>query len=125
MEIARIFELGQGQKVRPLQSHRILDLAIPSIPLVWHEGEGTLIVPGHGRPCTEADVVEYRDMVTIIRDRVEDMKTRGLTLEQVKANNPTAGWRGWFGTDSGPWTTDKFVEGIYKSLPAKSPRRAN
>jgi cyclase len=87
--------------------------------LVWRGEDGTLVIPGHGRPSTEADVVEYRDMVTIIRDRVQDMRSRGMTLEQIKAANPTLGWRGWFGAESGPWTTDRFVEGIYRSLPAK------
>src|SRR6185312_1934189 len=46
--------------------NRIIDLAIPKD----HEEGGTYIIPGHGRLCDEADVVEYRDMLTIVRDRV-------------------------------------------------------
>jgi len=95
--------------------NRIIEIAIPSIPLAWQRG-GTLVVPGRGRICDQADVVEYRDMVTIIRDIVEDMIRRGMTLEQIQAANPTAGYRKRYGTDSGPWTTAMFVEAIYKSL---------
>jgi glyoxylase-like metal-dependent hydrolase (beta-lactamase superfamily II) len=98
--------------------NRIVDIAIPSIPLVWQEG-GTVIVPGHGRLCDQADVVEYRDMMTIIRDVVEDMIKRGMTLAQIKAANPTKGYRTRYGVDSGPWTTDMFVEAIYKGLTQK------
>jgi len=64
-------------------------------------------------------VVEYRDMVTIIRDVIADMIGKGMTLEQVQAANPTKGYRKQYGSDSGPWTTNMFVEAIYKSLTAK------
>jgi glyoxylase-like metal-dependent hydrolase (beta-lactamase superfamily II) len=98
--------------------NRIIAIAIPPVPLVW-QGGGTLVVPGRGRICDQADVVEYRDMVTVIRDVVGDMIRRGMTLDQIKAANPTAGYRKRYGTDSGAWTTDMFVEAIYKSLTAK------
>jgi hypothetical protein len=98
--------------------NRIVHKAIPSIPLVWQD-RGTQIIPAHGRICDQADVVEYRDMVTVIRDVVEDMIHRGMTLEQVKAANPTFGYRKRYGADSGPWTTDMFVEAVYKGLKAK------
>ena len=73
----------------------------------------TLVVPGHGHVSDYAELVEYRDMVTIIKDTIEDLINKGMTLEQVKAANPTQGYRGRYGTDSGPWTTDMFVEAIY------------
>ncbi len=98
--------------------NHIVELAVPSIPLVWEDG-GTAVVPGHGRICDQADVVEYRDMVTIIRDIVQDMIGRGMTLEQVKKADPAYGYRRRYGTDAGPWTTDMFVEAVYKSLSAK------
>ena len=98
--------------------NRIVKMAIPSVPLIWQPG-GTLIVPGHGRVCDQADAVEYRDMVTIIRDIVQDMINRGMTLEQVKTANPTNGFRKQYGTDTGPWTTDMFVEAVYRGLAAK------
>lgn len=95
--------------------NRIVEIAIPSIPLVW-QGAGTWVVPGHGRICDQADVVEYRDMITVIRDVVQDMIQRGMTLDQIQAANPTAGYRKRYGADSGPWTTAMFVEAIYKTL---------
>ena len=98
--------------------NQIIEMAIPSIPLVWQEG-GTRVIPGHGWVSEQADVVEYRDMVTIIRDRVQDLIRKGMTLEQVKAANPAQGYRRQYGADFGPWTTDMFVEAIYKSLSAK------
>jgi hypothetical protein len=63
--------------------------------------------------------VEYRDMVTIIRDNVQDLVKSGMTLEQVKKADPTRAYRGRYGSDSGPWTTDMFVAAIYKSLTTK------
>ena len=97
--------------------NRLIDLVVPSIPLPWKDG-GTLVIPGHGRICEQADIVEYRDMVTIVRDRILDLRKKGLTLDQVKAANPTQGFRSRYGTDSGRWTTDAFVEAIYRSLAA-------
>jgi cyclase len=98
--------------------NRLIDLSVPPAPLVWHE-DRTLIIPGHGRVCDQADLVEYRDMVTIIRDVIQDMIKQGMTLEQIKAANPTKGYRKQYGSDTGPWTTDMFVTAVYKSLTAK------
>jgi len=93
----------------------ILDLTIPADK---QEG-GTMVIPGHGRLCDEADVVEYRDMVTIIRDRIQDMIKKGMPLEQVKAARPTRDYDPLYGSTTGPWTTDMFVEAVYKSLSTK------
>jgi glyoxylase-like metal-dependent hydrolase (beta-lactamase superfamily II) len=90
----------------------ILDITIPADK---QEG-GTMVIPGHGRLCDEADVVEYRDMVTIIRDRIRDMIKKGMSLEQVKAARPTRDYDPLYGATTGPWTTDMFVEAAYKSL---------
>ena len=78
--------------------NRIIDLAIPSNVM---EG-GTMIVPGHGRVGDEMDVVEYRDMVTIVRDRIQNMIDKGMTLEQVKAARPTFDFDPRYGSDTGP-----------------------
>jgi len=93
----------------------LLDLAIPAMPLIYKEGR-TFLVPGHGRIADHAEVVEYRDMVTVIRDRIRSMADKGLTLEQIKAANPTQGYRARYGSDTGPWTTDMFVEAVFKGL---------
>lgn len=100
----------------------LLDLTVPSIPLPWLEEGGTRVVPGHGRAVEEAEIVEYRDMVTVIRDRVQDMIERGQTVEQIQAANPTLGYRTRYGTDSGPWTTAMFVDAVYRSLTAQTQR---
>jgi len=89
-----------------------------TIPADKQEG-GTYVIPGHGRLCDQADVVEYRDMATIIRDRIADMIKKGMTLEQVKAAKPTRDYDPEYGTTSGFWTTDMFVEAAYKSLSGK------
>ncbi len=73
--------------------------------------EGTWVVPGHGRLSDQLDVVDYRDMVTIVRDRVRDLVKAGMTLEQVKATSPARGYTRRYGSDSGPWTTDTFHRG--------------
>jgi cyclase len=95
--------------------NRILDVAFPDFRL---EG-GTLVIPGHGRICDSADVAYYRDMVTIVRDRVQDMVKKGMTIEQVKAARPTSDYDPRYGSTSGSWTTDMFVEAAYKSLSGK------
>jgi len=86
-----------------------------TVPEEKQEG-GTLVIPGHGRLCDEADVVEYRDMVTIIRDRIRSMAEMGMTLRQVQAAKPTADYDGRYGATSGRWTTEQFVAAAYESL---------
>jgi glyoxylase-like metal-dependent hydrolase (beta-lactamase superfamily II) len=93
--------------------NRIIDIAVPHD----HQEGGTYIVPGEGRLCDEADVVEYRNMVVIIRDRIQDMIKRGMTLEQAKAAKPTADYDPRYATRE--WTPDMFVEAVYKSLPGR------
>ena len=95
--------------------NRIIEMAIPADE---QEG-GTQVIPGHGRQCDVADVVWYQEMVTIIRDRVQDMINKGMTLEQVKAARPTQDYDPRYGKTTGFWTTDMFVEAVYKSLATK------
>jgi glyoxylase-like metal-dependent hydrolase (beta-lactamase superfamily II) len=92
--------------------NRIIELTVPQEK---QEG-GTLVIPGHGRLCDEADVVEYRDMVTIIRDRIQSMIEMGMTLRQIQAAKPTADYDGRYGATSGFWTTEQFVAAAYESL---------
>jgi glyoxylase-like metal-dependent hydrolase (beta-lactamase superfamily II) len=82
-----------------------------------HQGQGgTLVVPGHGYLSDEHEVVEYRDMVAIVRDRVRALVRGGATLEQVKAARPTADYDTRYGATAGPWTTDMFVEAVYRTI---------
>ena len=92
----------------------ILSLAIPAAK---SEG-GTYIVPGYGRLCDLADVAYYRDMVTILRDRILDMKKKGMSLEAVKAARPTRDYDARWGASTGAWTTDMFVEAVYRTVDA-------
>jgi hypothetical protein len=85
------------------------------IPADHVEG-GTMIVPGHGRVCDMADLAVYHQMVTIIRDRLQDMIASGMTLEQVKAARPTRDFDPVYGSTTGSWTTDMFIEAAYNSL---------
>ena len=93
----------------------LTELVVPNVPLVLKRG-GTLVVPGHGYVSDYAEVVEYRDMVTVVKDTIQELIGRGLTLEQVKAANPAGGYRGRYGSDSGQWTTDMFVEAVFNGL---------
>jgi glyoxylase-like metal-dependent hydrolase (beta-lactamase superfamily II) len=101
--------------------NRILELTVPKDK---QEG-GTYVIPGHGRIADEADVVEYRDMNTIIRDRFEDAIKRRLTLEQIKTSRLLKDYEGRYGATQGSWTTEKFVEAVYRSLgPPQAPARS-
>jgi cyclase len=98
--------------------NRLLEMAIAGEKT---EG-GTMLVPGHGRISDEADLVEYRDMVTIIRDRIQDMVNRGNTLAQVQAAKPTMEYDGLYGSAPG-WSSAQFVEAVFKGLkPQQSSR---
>ena len=92
--------------------NQIIDMLEPE----ENEEGGTYVIPGHGHVCDRNDVVDYRDMVTIIRDRVQDALKKGMTLDQVKAAKLTLDYDGLFGATTGPWTTDMFIEAIYREL---------
>ena len=92
--------------------NRLIDLAVPD----FNEEGGTMIIPGHGRVTDEYDLVIYRDMLTIIRDRIRALIRRGLTLDQVQSARPTRDYDGIYGAQSGPWTTRMFVEALYRDL---------
>jgi glyoxylase-like metal-dependent hydrolase (beta-lactamase superfamily II) len=95
--------------------NRLRQMVIPAD----HVEGGTMIIPGHGRVSDAADLGIYQQMVTIVRDRLQDMIKRGMTLEQVKAARPTQDYDPVYGHDSGPWTTDMFVDAAYRSLSAQ------
>jgi hypothetical protein len=90
---------------------------------VAHEEEGgTLVIPGHGHLCDQAEVVEYRDLVTIIRDRIAAMIKKGMTLQQVLEASPTRDYDPLYGHNSW-WTPDMFVTAAYKSMTQKTPEK--
>jgi len=110
-------DLAKGGNVQGVLKalNLILDLCIPR-----HQQEGgTYVIPGRGRLTDEHDVLEYRDMVTIIRDRIQDGIKKGQTLAQIKAAKPTYEYDARWGSTTGAWTTDMFIEAVYKSLGGK------
>ncbi len=92
--------------------NKILDIAVAE----YRAQGGTWIIPGRGRLSDTADVAAYRNMLVMIRDRVRDLKKKGMTLEQVRAARPTLDFDGRFGATTGPWTTDMFLSAVYRSL---------
>jgi cyclase len=90
--------------------NHILDLTVPRS---MQEG-GTMVIPGHGRLCDQSEVTDYRDMLTIIRDRVQDLMRHGKSLGEVIAARPSRDYDRRYSTPA--WTGDMLVEAIYKSL---------
>jgi len=106
------FDVARGGSINGVIDglNRLLDLVIAE----YQTEGGTLLIPGHGRVCDAADLATYRDAITIIRDRVQDMIKRGLTVAQVKAARPTKDYDPRY--DVPTWTSDQFVEAVYRSL---------
>src|SRR5580704_13981202 len=96
--------------------NRLIELTVVPIPFIYN-GVGTYVIPGHGRLCQQLDVVDYRDMVVIVRDVIQDLIKQGKTLDQIKAASPAKPYETEYGTQEG--VTNAFVESIYKSLTAK------
>ena len=92
--------------------NRIIDITVPREK---QEG-GTYVIPGSGRLADEADVVDYRDMTTILRDRVRDAVQKGMTLEQVKAARPARDYEARYGAIAGPGSTDAFIDAAFRSV---------
>jgi cyclase len=99
---------------------RLEDIIIP----VYGQDGGTLVIPGHGRLSNLGDVLNFREMVIVIRDRIQGMIDSGMTLEQVKAAKPSFDYDPVYGATTGFWTTEKFIEAAYQSLknPPKDPK---
>jgi len=112
-----LIDLNAGGSVQAVVEglNRLLDITVPN----RKSEAGTLVIPGHGRLADQPDVAYYREMVDIIRDRIQDGIKRGLTLQQVKAERPTLDYDPRFGKTTGPWTTDMFIEAVYRSLGGK------
>lgn len=97
--------------------NKLIDLTIAPTPFIYKD-VGTYVIPGHGRLSEQMEVVDYRDMVVTVRDIVADLIAQKKTLEQIKAARPALAYETRYGAKTGPWTTDAFIEAIYKSLTA-------
>jgi len=122
-----VIDLSRGGSLRGEIDalNRLIELAIPPGPFVGlpsgpmasaTQQGGTDVLPGHGRIYRQIDVVNYRDMVVIIRDIVQDLIDRKMTLDQIKAADPAKPYKARYGATSGSWTTNDFVEAMYRSL---------
>ena len=103
--------------------NKLIELTIAPMPFIY-KGVGTYVIPGHGRLCEQMEVVDYRDMVVIVRDVIADMIKQGKTLDQIKEASPAKPYETQYGSQTGPWTTNMFVEAVYKSLTRKEITRA-
>jgi glyoxylase-like metal-dependent hydrolase (beta-lactamase superfamily II) len=117
-----VIDLASGGSYRGIVAalERLVDIIIP----VYGQDGGTLVIPGHGRLSNLGDVLNFREMVIVIRDRLQSMIEAGMTLEQVKAAKPTFDYDPVYGSTTGFWTTDKFIEAAYKSLSEPPPEDA-
>ena len=116
-----VFDRAKGGSINGVIAalNRIIRLAVPT-----HNQEGgTMVVPGHGRLSDEMDVVEYRNMLTIVRDRMQALVAEGKTLEQVRASQPTLDYDARYGAATGPASPDAFVAAVYESLRAGGRRK--
>lgn len=84
----------------------IIDQIIP----VYGQDGGTLVIPGHGRLSDLGDVLNWREMLTIIRDRVKDLKDQGMSLEQVIEAQPTRDYDPRYGNN------ERFLTALYQTL---------
>jgi cyclase len=93
---------------------QMLDVAVPK----YLQDGGTYVIPGHGRVGDEADLLEYRDMVVILRDRIASLVDQGMTLAQIQATKPTVDYDLRY--DNKTWPAAKFVEAVYRDLKQRS-----
>jgi hypothetical protein len=116
-----VIDLERGGSIAGLVTslNNLVEMTIPPAPLNWHE-DRTFVVPAYGRVMDQADVVEYRDMVVVVRDRIEDLIKKRMTLDQIIKADPTKGYRKQYGPDTGRWTNTMFITAIYKGLTATS-----
>jgi glyoxylase-like metal-dependent hydrolase (beta-lactamase superfamily II) len=112
-----VIDLARGGTVNGVIDalNTIIEITVPE----RNQMGGTRVIPGHGRIANEADVVDYRDMVTIVRDRVQEMIKKGMTLPQIRAANVTLEYDGYYGAANGPASPAGFLEAVYRSLGGK------
>ena len=114
LESYPVIQADQGGSINGLID--ALNQIIAVLEPEQNEEGGTYVIPGHGHIGDRNDVVNYRDMVVIIRGRIQKLINKGMTLEQVKSAKTTLDYDGLYGATTGPWTTDMFVEAIYRDL---------
>jgi glyoxylase-like metal-dependent hydrolase (beta-lactamase superfamily II) len=109
-----MIEIDKGGSIQGVIDglNHILDIAVAE----YRAQGGTWIIPGRGRLSDTADVASYRNTLVMIRDRVRELMKQGRSLAQVKAARPSLDFDGRYGATTGSWTTDMFIEAVYRSL---------
>jgi cyclase len=107
-------DIARGGSVQGIV-RALTEMLALAVPEAFAEG-GTKIIPAHGRVAEETDVAEFRDMVVIVRDRVQEMIGKKMTLEQIKAAKPSRDYDAEY--RASPADADRFTESIYRSLTA-------
>jgi cyclase len=117
-----VIDLEQGGSINGLIAavNKALEITVPAA----YQERGTYVIPGRGRLCDEADLSEYREMITVVRDRVQELINEKKTLQQVQAARPALDYSTTYGGKNGGPTVETFVETVYKSLTAP-PKGAN
>jgi cyclase len=103
-----VIDLAAGGSVDGLIT-ALNQILLLTVPEKLQDG-GTRVIPGHGRMSNEADVVEHRDMVVIIRDRVRAALAQGRTREQIRAAGLTADYDTVYGSGA------TFLDAVITSL---------
>jgi cyclase len=110
-----VIDVDKGGSVQGLID-ALITIADMCYPEYMGQG-GTMVIPGHGWLSDVADISYYRDMVMVVRDRIQSMISKGMTLQQVRAAKPTMDYDVLYGRR--PGSTAKFVEAVYRSLSEK------
>jgi glyoxylase-like metal-dependent hydrolase (beta-lactamase superfamily II) len=109
-----VFDVSRGGGINGVIEglNLILDVAIPG----ENQEGGTIVIPGHGRLSDETDVANYRDMATIVRDRIQALIDAGRTLNDVQAAGVSRDYDGRYSNRAIGWTGEQFVEAVYLDL---------
>jgi cyclase len=108
------FDLDHGGSIAGVLDalNRVVEIAVSG----ESQQGGTVVVPGRGRLSDQTEVANYRDMVTIIRDRVREHIDKGHSLEEAKSAKLTRDYDGLFDAQTDGWNGERFVEAIYRDL---------
>ncbi len=54
--------------------------------------ESTIIIPGHGQLATRDDLLEFRNMLVVIRGNLVRAKVQGMSVDEMLASEPADGF---------------------------------
>ncbi len=83
---------------------------------ISHAGPKTRVVPGHGPISDRAAMIATRDMLAAIYADVQARMARGITVEELLASKPTAGWDA--AVPQGAQTSERLVRALHAEISA-------